>query len=307
MNSPLQHVGDCFSSSHQRSLTNLKMREFDGNPLERPEWGEMFLSMIDSSPLTNDEKMGHLRSLVNFNAKRAIARLGFSGAMCQQAWKTLQRKFGQPNLIVSTHLAKIQTLPAISHHDSLALIEFVDSIAAFVRNLQQSGYSNDLFSSRNLDTAVGKFPTKIKRRWFAFVERLIRRHKLPNFMELNERLVNSSSVSGTSVFSDSNSTNRESNEKRVDAKKSKRPQGSFLNATKDSTKLSSKCPVDNQSHRTWNCEKCKTMSLDERYAAKKEINTFLLPRKKTLGKQGNKLAQRILKPVRTKPATLNQY
>ena len=188
--------------------------------------------------------------------------------MCQQAWETLQRKFGQPSLIFSTHLPKIQTLPAMKHHDSLAFIAFVDSTAAFVGNLQQFGYSNDPFSSRNLETEVSKLPTKIKRRWFAFVESPISRHKVPNFMELEEQLqeeahvhvslVNSSSDSGTSVFSDSNSTNGGSNEKRIDAKKSKRPQGSSFNASKNSTKLSSKCQVENESHGTWNCKKFKT-------------------------------------------------
>ena len=110
--------------------------------------------MIDSSPLMNDEKMGHLKCLIIGKTKRAIARLGFSGTMYQQAWKTLQRKFGKPKLIVSTQLAIIQSFPNIKHHDSLKFIEFVDSIAAFVGIFQQFGYSNDLFSSSNLDTAA---------------------------------------------------------------------------------------------------------------------------------------------------------
>ena len=130
------------------------MREFVRNTLEWPEWSGMFLSMIDSSPLMNDEKMGHIKGLVKGKTKTAIARLGFSGTMYQQAWKTLQRKFGQPSLIVSTQLAIIQSFPAIKHHDSLKFIEFVDSIAAFVGIFQQFGYSNNLFSSSNLDTAA---------------------------------------------------------------------------------------------------------------------------------------------------------
>ena len=80
-------IGDGFSSFHQRSLPKLKMSEIDGNPQEWSKKNGMFLSMIDSSPLTNDEKMGHLKGLVNDKAKRAIARLGYSGAMYQQARK----------------------------------------------------------------------------------------------------------------------------------------------------------------------------------------------------------------------------
>ena len=120
--------------------------------------------MIDSSPLTKEEKMAHLKGLVSGKAKIAIAGLVFSGAMYQQAWKSVQRKIGQPNKIVSNQLSKIQTFLAIKHHDSLAFLEFVDSIAAFVGILQQFGYSNDFFLSSKLDTAVKKLPTEIKRR-----------------------------------------------------------------------------------------------------------------------------------------------
>ena len=53
---------------------------------------------------------------------------------------------------------------------------------------------------------------------------------------------------------------------------SKRPQSSSFNASNDSTKLSSKCLIDNESHRIWNSKKFKTMSADESYAAVKEKN-----------------------------------
>ena len=243
------------------------MREVDGNSLEGREWSGMFLSMSDSSPLTNDEIIGHLKGLVNGKTKRAITELGYSGAMYQQAWNTMQRKLGQPSSIVSTQLAKIQTFHAIKHHDSLGFIEFVDSIAAFVRILQQFGYSNDLFSNSSLDTEVSKLATEIKRGWFAFDESPIRRQKLPNLMELTKwlqqeaqvhvRLVKKSSFSGISGFKDSNSTNRGSNEKRVDGKKSKRPQDSSFNALDVYINFSSKCAIDNDSHRIWNCEHLK--------------------------------------------------
>ena len=134
-------IGEDLSSFHQRSLPKLKNHDLGGNPLEWPKWSGMFLSMIAGSPLTNEETMGHLKSLVNGKAKRAIAGLGYSGAMYQQAWNTLQRKFGQTSLIVSAQLAKIQTFTAIKHQDSIGFIEFVDSIAAFVGILQQFVYS----------------------------------------------------------------------------------------------------------------------------------------------------------------------
>ena len=89
---------------------------------------------------------------------------------------------------------------------------------------------------------------------------------------MHERLVNSSSVSGNNGFSDRNSSNRGSIEKRFDPKKSKRPQGSSFNTTNESTKLNSKFPIDNDNHPIWKFEKFKTMSVDERSTAVKEKN-----------------------------------
>ena len=102
-----------FAYASHRNIPKLKLREFNGDPLEWPEWSGMFLATIDSSPLTNDEKMSHLKSLVTGKAKRAIMGLGFSGAMYNQAWQTLQKKFGQSHLIVSSQLSKIQGVAPI--------------------------------------------------------------------------------------------------------------------------------------------------------------------------------------------------
>ena len=76
---------DDFSSFHQRSLPKLKNHDFDGNPLEWLKWSGMFLSVIDSSPLMNDQKMGHLKGLVSGKAKTAISDFGSSGAIYQQS------------------------------------------------------------------------------------------------------------------------------------------------------------------------------------------------------------------------------
>ena len=93
-----------------RSLPKLKLREFDGNPIDWPEWSGMFLATIDSSDISRDEKMSHLKTLLTGKAKRAVSGMGYSGTMYEEAWKTLQRKFGQPHHIVSSQLAKMKNL-----------------------------------------------------------------------------------------------------------------------------------------------------------------------------------------------------
>ena len=85
-----------------RSLPKLKFRKIDGIPLDWPEWSGMFVSTIHNSSISRDEKMSHLKTLLVGKAKRAVNGMSYSGTMYNQAWNTLQRKFGQPHHIVSS-------------------------------------------------------------------------------------------------------------------------------------------------------------------------------------------------------------
>ena len=53
--------------------------------------------------------------------------LGYSGAMFSAAWSTLERKFGQPHIIISAQLSRIQSHPTMRYQDSKSLVEFADS------------------------------------------------------------------------------------------------------------------------------------------------------------------------------------
>ena len=146
----------------------------------------MFLATVDSSSISNDEKMSHLKALLTGKAKRAVNGLGYSGTMYVEAWNTLQRKFGQPHPIVSSQLANIQNFSQIRFNDLSALAEFADTVSTFVNILQQFGYSNDLFSSSNLDIAISKLPLDTKRRWFEFIESPTKTVGNPNLVEFNK-------------------------------------------------------------------------------------------------------------------------
>ena len=116
------------------------------------------MTTVDSSNINKDEKMSHLKTLLDGKAKRAVKGIGYAGAIYGHAWNTLRRKFGQPHHIVSSKLEKIQNFSQIKFNDLALLVEFSDTVLSFVNILQQFGYSNDLFSSSNLDIAISKLP-----------------------------------------------------------------------------------------------------------------------------------------------------
>ena len=61
------------------SLPKLKLNNFDGNPLEWPEWSCMCSATVDQRPIPDSEKMGHLKTLLTGKARSAISGMGYSG------------------------------------------------------------------------------------------------------------------------------------------------------------------------------------------------------------------------------------
>ena len=82
------------------NLPKLKLNNFDGNPLEWPEWSSMFIATVDQRPIPDSEKMSHLKTLLTGKARSAISGMGYSGQFYGAAWSILERKFGRPHAFV---------------------------------------------------------------------------------------------------------------------------------------------------------------------------------------------------------------
>ena len=65
------------SSSSQ--LPKLKLSSFNGNPLEWPDWSNMFKATVRHCDIPDSEKMSHFKTLMTGKAKSAISRMGYSG------------------------------------------------------------------------------------------------------------------------------------------------------------------------------------------------------------------------------------
>ena len=86
-----------------------------------------------------------LKTLLCGPLKRALMGMGYSGAMYAAAWQTIQRKFGQPHLIVSTQVSKIQNYPISKPYVSESLTILVETVSNFKKVLQSLGTVKVLF------------------------------------------------------------------------------------------------------------------------------------------------------------------
>ena len=119
------------------SLPKLKLTEFSGDPLEWPEWSQLFQATVHAANIDDSVKMNHLKTMVTGKAKEALAGLGYTAEMYNVAWNVLVRNFGKPQMVVNAQLKRIYSFPPMKPYDEAALIKFARIVSSCVNVLTQ--------------------------------------------------------------------------------------------------------------------------------------------------------------------------
>ena len=118
----IQVLALLLASTKKDHLPEWKLAQYNGDPFQWYEWFGQFKSAIDSAPLTDDVKLTYLKTLVTGKAKTAIAEFAYCGTLYRDALKTLERKFGQPQAVVTAYLEKLANFPPVKMHNSESII-----------------------------------------------------------------------------------------------------------------------------------------------------------------------------------------
>ena len=161
----LQDVAQLLASTKKDHLPEWKLSEYNGDPIHWHEWFGQFKSAIDSAQLSDDVKLTYLKTLVTGKAKVAIAEVAYCGAMYKDALKTLERKFGQPQAVVTAYLDKLANIPPVKMHNSVSIISYSATVSSLVGVFRSLNYVQDLSSATLLGQAVQKLPPNMKEAW----------------------------------------------------------------------------------------------------------------------------------------------
>ena len=214
--------------------------------------------------------MSHLKTLLTGAARRSVQGLGYSGDMFSAAWSTLERKFGQPHLIISAQLSRIQSYPTMRYQDSKSLVEFADIVSNYVAVPQQFRYSNDLFSSSNLEIVTGKVPLDMRRKSFGNIEKPQNRVKPPSLMDLNT-WIKEQAIVHERVLSSLKTSKYDPVKPNADSKnRDQKDRSSNFEAVVSDKRNTNQCPLQDGVHRIWQCEAFKKKCIDDRYETVKE-------------------------------------
>ena len=249
-------------------LPKLKLAEFSGDPLEWPEWSQLFQATVHAANMDDSVKMNHLKTMVTGKAKEAIAGLGYTAEMYNVAWNVLVRNFGKPQMVVNAQLKRIYSFPPMKHYDGAALIKFARIVSSCVNVLTQFNYVGDLNSEGVLGSATRKLTLDMKTKWLTYVKQM--NLCQPGLAVFSEWLNDIADVQDELLLSSNPNADRAKSNYKEKAKGSTFAT-STTNTTSDNSKYQRECALKDGKHPIWKCEKFKKMNVEERGQKAKEL------------------------------------
>ena len=250
------------------SLPKLKLADFPGDPLEWPEWSQLFQATVHAANIDDIVKMNHLKTMVTGKAKEAIAGLGYTAEMYNVAWNVLVRNFGKPQMVVNAQLKRIYPFPPMKPYDGAALIKFARIVSSCVNVLTQFNYVGDLNSEGVLGSATRKLTLDMKTKWLTYVKQM--NLYQPGLAVFSEWLNDIADVQDELLLSSNPNADRAKSNYKEKAKGSTFAT-STTNTTSDNSKYQRECALNDGKHPIWKCEKFKKMNVEERGQKAKEL------------------------------------
>ena len=237
------------------SLPKLKLAEFSGDPLEWPEWSQLFQATVHAANIDDSVKMNHLKTMVTGKAKEAIAGHGYTAEMYNVAWNVLVRNFGKPQKVVNAQLKRIYSFPPMKPYDGAALIKFARIVSSCVNVLTQFNYVGDLNSEGVLVSATRKLTLDTKTKWLTYVKQM--NLYQPGFAVFSEWLNDIADVQDELLLYSNLNADRAKT-----SYKEKVEGSTFATSAPDTASENSKyqreCALKDGKHPIWKCEKFKT-------------------------------------------------
>ena len=265
----IQDLALLLASTKKDHLPEWKLAQYNGDPIQWHEWFGQFKSAIDSPPLTDDVKLTYLKTLVFGKAKTAIAEFAYCGTMYRDTLKTLERKFGQPQAVVTAYLDKLASFSPVKMHNSESIISYSAIFCSLVGVFRSLNYVQDLSSASLLGQAVQKLPPNMKEAWSLHTVR--RTLDRPTLIDFNDWLKDKAEAHERMKFPPNKAKPEESNN--VTVTKTKITSKAFAATTSSQQSASAKvkngkppkfCAACKEKHPLWRCPAFRGKTQTER-------------------------------------------
>uniref|UniRef100_A0A7M5TQ78 Uncharacterized protein n=1 Tax=Clytia hemisphaerica TaxID=252671 RepID=A0A7M5TQ78_9CNID len=157
------------SSSGRKATTKLPkltLQKFNGDSLKwKPFLDSFNIAVGENDELSGVEKMNYLKSLLTEKAEQTISGLALSNENYPIAMKLLEERFGDEQIIISSHMNNLLVLelPKIMNvKDTIGLRILYDTAESQIRSLQAFGLLVKNYGPLLVPVILSKLPDSLK-------------------------------------------------------------------------------------------------------------------------------------------------
>lgn len=234
---------------------------FDGSPLEWPNFIHQYNNSNALCGYTDEENQVRLQKCLKGNARKVVRSLLIMPQNVNNVMKLLESRFGRPEQIIMLLLNDIKKLPQIREDKLGMFIEFSDEVKNFVATIESLQEEDHLHNPLLLNELLLKLPVSYQLSWTEHISKMQNpKFKLTEFSKwLDEKATTASYVQSMKCDNYSCQTD---NSKFKTTKKTV-----SLATTNNDSKIARKCQYCNEDfHTLTGCTKFKALSTDERWS-----------------------------------------
>ena len=140
----------------------MEIRQFSGDPTKWQTFYDLLKTSVQTLSLSDVHKFIYLFGYLVGDTLGAISGLAPTSQNYTQALELLEKRFGNPQLIIS-HINTLVKLPAVREQDGFhGLRTFYDQINSHVRSLSTLGVASEHYGPRLSSIILEKGPPEIK-------------------------------------------------------------------------------------------------------------------------------------------------
>lgn len=254
--------GSSTSITNHVKLPPLKIPPFSGDTSKWLMFRDMFLSLIHNNEnLDNISKFHYLKSYLEGSALAVINSVSVSADNYQIAWSLLCDRYDNKRLLINEHIKCLFSIEALSKESDRDLRNLVDAISKNLSALKLLGEPTDSWSTLIIYIGSSKLDSVTARNWEEHRSKL-ETHTLEDFFNfLRQRATVLETVYAAKTSNNQSSNNNNKVENRHNFNRSK----SFISSSLDSHPRGC-CLACKQDHKLYECNKFKSMSVEERNA-----------------------------------------
>ena len=110
-------------------LPHLKIIPFKGTAADWVRFENMFLTQINSRPISDEEKFGYLLESVGPKVRERIANLKPGTVEYKTAWERLKKEYGRTKVVVNAHMDEIINLTPVRGSNYSKVQEFYEKLS----------------------------------------------------------------------------------------------------------------------------------------------------------------------------------